>query len=102
MNFFKTHLKLIIGILALGLAAAVFFVSMKANDLEEGDLRSWLAAPAARKNAAAEILTEGKIEDVGLLVACVDNIAKQPESGKMKIRDAASLCAIGIVLRENK
>ena len=101
MNFVKIHLKLIVGILALGLAASVFFMSMKPNDLEEGDLRAWRAAPAARRQTAVEILTGGS-ENLDIMVACIDRVAALHDSGKMKVRDAASLCAAGIALKENK
>ncbi|MCL2017397.1 MAG: hypothetical protein FWG80_01300 [Alphaproteobacteria bacterium] len=100
MNFIKIHLKLIIGILALGMVAAMFFMSMKPSDLEEGDLRAWLSATSARRQAAIEILTGGS-ENIGIMVACIDRMAGLPESGKVKVRDAASLCAVGIALREN-
>jgi hypothetical protein len=101
MNFIKTHIKFIIGILALGLVAVVFFISMKPQDLETGDLRAWMSASNSRREAAVEILT-GSQENIGMMVACIDKMATLPDSGKVKVRDAASLCAVGIALRDNK
>ena len=102
MNFIKSHIKLIIGILALGLAVFVFFMAMKSqNNLEESDLRAWLSASDTRRAAAVEILT-GSSENSDLMVACISKMASLPDALKVKIRDAASLCAVGIALRENK
>jgi len=102
MNFIKTHIKFIIGILALGLVAFVFFVSMRTqNNLEEGELRNWLSASDSRRAAAVEILA-GTSENTDLMVACISKMATLPEASKVKVRDAASLCAVGIALRDNK
>jgi hypothetical protein len=48
-----------------------------------------------------EILT-GSSENLTLMAGCVDRIAALPDSGKMKVRDAAALCATGIALSGNK
>lgn len=102
MNFIKTHIKLFVGILAIAMAVFVFFVSMKSQtNLEEGELRNWLSASDSRRIAAAEILT-GTAENSELMVACISKMATLPEASKVKIRDAASLCAVGIALRETK
>jgi hypothetical protein len=96
----KKYFKLAIGILALFLAGFIFFMSMRPNSLEEGDLRTWRGTAESRRLAAAEILT-GSAENLSLMVACIDRIATLPDSGKMKVRDAAALCATGIALRES-
>jgi len=100
MNFIKVHLKLIIGVLALALVASMFFISMGSNNLEEGELRNWVASTVARRQTAVEILT-GTTDNMELMVACVDRMATLPDSGRVKVRDAASLCAAGVALREN-
>ena len=101
MDFAKQHFKLVIGILALGLAAFMFFMSMKPNDLEEGDLRAWLSAPVARRQVAVEILSGGS-ENIEVMVACIDFIAAKSDSGKFKVREAARLCDAAVALRENQ
>jgi hypothetical protein len=35
------------------------------------------------------------------MVACISKMASMSDSGKVKVRDAASLCSIGIELRGN-
>ncbi|MCL1902202.1 MAG: hypothetical protein FWG18_01065 [Alphaproteobacteria bacterium] len=100
MNFIKTHTKFIIGILALALVVVVFFMSMRPQELESGDLRAWKSASESRRGAAIEILT-GSNENIGIMVACVDKMATLPNSASVKIRDAASLCSVGFALREN-
>jgi hypothetical protein len=101
MQFIKRHVKFIIGILALGLVAAVFFVSMQSGqNLEDGELRNWPAASQARRNAAVRILS-GTEENTEIMVACLDKMATLPDSGTVKIRDAASLCMAGVMLKDN-
>ncbi|MGI5845916.1 MAG: hypothetical protein ACOX7D_01900 [Alphaproteobacteria bacterium] len=101
MKVVKANLKLIVGILALVLAAAIFFIAMKSqSNLEEGNLRAWLSASDSRRAAAIEILT-GTTENLDLMVLCVSKMASMPDSGKLKVRDAASLCSVGIALRKN-
>jgi len=101
MNFIKTHFKLLIGIAALALVAGVFFIIQKPQDLETGDLHAWLAASASRRGAAVEILT-GSTNNVDVTVACINKMATLPSSGKVKVKDAAALCAVGIALQDNK
>ena len=100
MRFVKDNFKLLIGVLALMLVGFVFFMTMRPGDLEEGDLRAWLSAPVSRRGAAVEILT-GSQEHSEIMVLCIDTIAGMPDSGKMRVRDAAALCAAGIALRDN-
>ena len=38
---------------------------------------------------------------LNLLVACVDKMARLPDSSEMAIRDAVSLCHTGIQLKDN-
>jgi hypothetical protein len=100
MNFIKSHAKLAVGILALGLAAFIFFASMKLqSNLEDGTLRNWLSASDSRRAAAVEMLL-GTTENSELMTACVSKMAAMPDAGNIKVRDAASLCAVGIALRE--
>lgn len=101
MKFVKSNLKLVVGVLALGLAVSVFFIAMKAqSNLEEGNLRAWLSASDTRRAAAVEILS-GTTENSDLMIACVSKMASMPDSGQVKIRDAVSLCSIGIALRDD-
>jgi len=96
----KKYFKLTVGILTLALAGFIFFMSMRPSSLEESDLRVWRASSESRRLAAVEILT-GSGDNLDIMAACVDRIAALPDSGKMKVRDAAALCAAGIALREN-
>lgn len=101
MKIIKSNLKLIVGILALVLAAAIFFIAMKAqSNLEEGNLRAWLSASDSRRIAAVEILNGSK-ENSDLMVSCITKMASMSDSGKVKVRDAASLCSVGIALRSD-
>ena len=96
----KKHIKFVIGIAVLILVALTFFMSMRKNDLENGTLRNWISASEARRIAAVKILT-GSEDDTELMTACLDKMSALPDSGKMKIKDAASLCLTGIKLKEN-
>jgi hypothetical protein len=101
MKFIKSHLKLAIGILALGLAVALFFIAMRAqSNLEEGTLQKWLSASDSRRIAAVQILS-GSDENTDLLVSCISRMASMPDAVNVKVRDAASLCAVGIGLRRD-
>ena len=100
MGFMKKYLKIFIGIMALLLCGCVFFFVSRASDLENGNMRNWVAAAMDRRVAAVQILT-GTDEHSELMVACMDKIATLPDSGEMAVRDAASLCYTGIQLREN-
>ena len=88
--------------MTLLLVTFIFFMTMRPVALEDnGDLRSWVAQTDARRMAAVEILT-GTTDNLELMVACIDTIAALPDSGAMKVRDAAALCAAGIALNENR
>ena len=100
MSFIKNHLKFIVGIAVLILAASVFFVLMKSKNLEDGELRAWRAASESRRAAAVKILTGGE-EHNEIMVACIDRIAEMPDSAKVKIKDAAALCYTGVMLKDN-
>lgn len=101
MKFVKSNLKLVVGILALALAVSVFFIAMKAqSNLEEGNLRAWLSASDTRRAAAVEILS-GTSDNSDLMIGCVSKMASMPDSGQVKVRDAVSLCSIGIALRDD-
>ncbi|MCL1786081.1 MAG: hypothetical protein FWG39_02945 [Alphaproteobacteria bacterium] len=100
MSAMGKYFKLAVGILTVTLVGFIFFMSMRPTALEEGDLRSWRGTGESRRVAAVEILT-GSAENLGLMVACIDRVAALPDSYKMKVRDAAALCAAGIALREN-
>lgn len=102
MRLIKSNIKLLIGILALALAVSVFFIAMKSqSNLEEKTLNSWLSASDTRRMAAVEILT-GTSENSELMISCISKMASMPDTGKVKVRDAASLCAAGIALRNNE
>ncbi len=102
MKFMKSNLKLVVGILALALSVAIFFIAMKAqNNLEQGDLNRWLSASDTRRTAAVKILS-GTSENSDLVVSCISKMASMPDTGKVKVRDAASLCVVGIALRNNE
>lgn len=100
MNFIKKYLKLFIGIGVLILVLVTFFFAKRSSVLETASLKDWRAASLDRRMAAAQIMT-GADKHIDLLVACVDKMATLPESGEMAVRDAASLCQTGIILKEN-
>lgn len=100
MKFFKTFLKILIGIAALVLVFMVFVMTQRTENLETATLKKWPAASLERRIAAAKILV-GSDENAELIVQCIDKIAAMPDSGEMEIRDAASLCYTGIQLKEH-
>lgn len=100
MKFIKKYLKFIIGIAVLLFVVIVFFFTMQTGDLENSNLRKWRAADLSRRMAAAQILSASD-ENLELLVQCVDKIATLPQSGDMMVRDALTLCNMGIVMNEN-
>ncbi|MDL2295392.1 hypothetical protein LJC18_01085 [Lachnospiraceae bacterium OttesenSCG-928-E19] len=100
MKTLKKHLKLIIGIAAIILFGVVFFVASRSSDLENGTLKNWRAASNDRRIAAVKILTASDA-DTELMVGCINKIATLPDSAEMGVKDAASLCYMGIQLKEN-
>jgi hypothetical protein len=96
----KKCLKLLIGIAVIILFAVVFFFLSRSSDLENGNLRHWLTASIERRVAAVKILT-GTDEHVEMMVLCLDKIAALPDSADMAVKDAASLCFVGIQLKDN-
>lgn len=98
MNKLKKYLKLIIGIAVLILVLAVFFLRQKSSDLENGNLAAWARASDSRRLAAAEMMTGGEHSE--LVAGCLDKMARLSGSEKMKIRDAASLCLTGIMMKD--
>jgi hypothetical protein len=100
MDFIKKYLKLFIGVGVLILVLVVFFFAKRSNVLETGTLKDWRAASLDRRISAAQIMV-GADKNSDLLVACIDKMATLPESGEMAVRDAASLCQTGIILKEN-
>lgn len=101
MNFLKKYLKFIIGIAVLIMALVVFACTMKTTDsLETGTLKDWQKAPIERRNAAMRIIVASD-ENIDILVACVDKIAKMPDATDKTVRDAATLCNTGIQLKAN-
>ncbi len=101
MHVLKNHFKLVVGIAVILLTVMAFFIFMKHGDLENAELRSWISASESRKIATVKILSGGE-EDVDVIVQCISKMAAMPDAGRMKIRDAASLCAVGIALNKNK
>ena len=100
MKFVKKYLKIFIGVAVLILAIVVFFFAMRTSNLENASLRKWRAADLNRRMAAAQILSASD-DNLELLVKCVDKIATLPESGDMMVRDAVTLCNMGIIMNEN-
>ncbi len=100
MKFVKKYLKIFIGVAVLILAIVVFFFAMRTSNLENASLRKWRAADLNRRMAAAQILSASDA-NLDLLVKCVDKIAALPESGDMMVRDAVTLCNMGIIMNEN-
>ena len=101
MKFIKRNFIFVVGLAVLVLTAFIFFSGMKAqSNLEDGELRAWKSASEARRVAAVKILT-GSEENNDIMVACLDKMAILPDSGTVKIRDAASLCLTGIMLKDN-
>lgn len=96
----KRYFKLLIGVAAIILFAVVFFFLNKSSELETGNLKHWRAASIERRVSAVKILT-GTDEHTDLMVQCLDKIATLPESADMPIKDAASLCFMGIQLKDN-
>ncbi|MDR0726551.1 MAG: hypothetical protein LBF37_00640 [Rickettsiales bacterium] len=96
----KKYIKLMIGVAAIIVFAVVFFFINKSADLETGNLKHWKTASIERRGAAVKILT-GTDEHTDLMVQCLDKIASLPESADMPIKDAASLCFMGIQLKDN-
>jgi hypothetical protein len=96
----KKYIKLFIGIAAIILFAVVFFFLNKAADLESGGMKHWKTASVERRAAAVSILT-GTDENSELMVRCLDKIATLPDSADMSVRDAASLCMMGVRLKDN-
>lgn len=96
----KKYIKFIIGAAVLVLVGVAFFLIMRSSDLESGTMRNWRAASAARRETTVKILTGGE-EHTELMMQCMDKIATLPDSFEMPIKDAASLCFMGIQLKEN-
>ncbi|MCL2749364.1 MAG: hypothetical protein FWE50_04810 [Alphaproteobacteria bacterium] len=101
MNFIKAHTKLVVGIAALLLVAVIFAFSMKSTNLENGELRDWASSSNDRRTAAVKILT-GSDENSEIMVACINRMTTLPDASNMKVKYAASLCAVGVALREDK
>ncbi len=100
MQIAKKYFKLFIGIAAiLVIAVGVFFV-MQSGNLESGNMNNWVGASIERRAAAVKILT-GSEDHTDLMVACMDKIATLPDAAVMPVKDAASLCYVGIQLRDN-
>lgn len=100
MDAFKKHLKLTIGIAVLLFVAIVFFFYHKASNLENDTMRHWTNASIERRSAAVKILT-GTDDNTELMVQCLDKISTLPNSSDMTVRDATSLCFMGVQLKDN-
>lgn len=100
MDAFKKHLKLVIGIAVLILVSVGFFFYHKSSNLENDSMRHWTSASVERRSAAVKILT-GTEDNNGLMVKCLDKVSSLPNSADMTVRDAASLCFMGIQLKDN-
>ncbi|MDR2413233.1 MAG: hypothetical protein LBD50_03420 [Rickettsiales bacterium] len=100
MNAVKKPFKLFVGISALILAAVVFLFLNKSADLENGNMKHWAASSIDRRTAAVKILT-GSEEHTELMTLCLNKISSLPDSADMPVKDAASLCFMGIQLKDN-
>ena len=93
-------LKIAIGVAVIIMVFVMFVFTQKSTELENGYMRHWAGETAERRETAVRILT-GVDENIELMMACMDSIAALPDSGEMPIRDAASLCNLGIQLRDS-
>jgi hypothetical protein len=101
MAFVRKNVLFIVGIAVLLLVGITFFATMKAEgSLEDGSLSKWRGAAESRRIAAVKILT-GSEQNNEIMVACLDKMALLPESGTLKIKDAAALCLTGVLLKDN-
>jgi hypothetical protein len=100
MKTIKNYCKLCIGAAVLILAAVLFFMLNRSANLENGNMKNWLAAGTDARIATAKILS-GTDENNDLVVSCMNKISELPDSGDMAVTDAASLCVMGIQLRDN-
>lgn len=101
MQFIKKYLKFIIGIAVIIVAAAVFFRTQQGTEsLENATLKQWAAATTERRLAAAQILVASD-NNLEIIVACVDKMAKLPDASDMAVSDAVRLCHTGLLLKDN-
>ena len=101
MNFFKKNFKLVIGGAVLVLVGCIFFFAQcKSTSLENGDLQKWTESAIESKISTVQLLIGGK-ENADLIVSCVDKMSSFNDSGEFAVRDAVTLCNMGIKLREN-
>ncbi len=78
-----------VGLGVLLMAIFVFFtLPRKDAALESAYLKDWRSATVERR-----------INNLELLVACVDKMATLPDSADMPVRDAMELCFVGIQLK---
>jgi len=96
----KKYLKFIIGLAVLILVACVFFFVLRSKDLESGNLRDWASASDAQRGAAVKILT-GSDANNEVMIACLNKMSSMTDAAQMKIKDAASLCFIGVKLKDH-
>lgn len=101
MNFVKKYFKILIGGGALLVALAVFVSFTGTKDLANGTLKDWPRSALEDRKSTMQMLV-GTDNNTELLVQCVDKMATLPESGEMAIADAARLCNLGILLKENQ
>ena len=101
MNFAKKSLKFAVGVSTLIISLFVFVAcSQRTESLERATLKAWSTASAERRAAAVRLLTRSE-ENTDILTQCVDKIASLPDSGDVMVRDAVSLCLMGIKVKEN-
>lgn len=101
MNFIKKYFKILIGAGVLLIALGVFISFTGSKDLANGTLKDWPKAALEDRKTTMQMMV-GSEENTELLVQCVDKMATLPESGEMAITDAARLCNLGILLKENQ
>lgn len=101
MNFIKKYFKILIGAGVLLIALAVFVSFTGSKDLANGTLKDWPRAALEDRMTTMQMLV-GTDDNTELLVQCVDKMATLPESAEMAIADAARLCNLGVLLKENQ
>ena len=96
----KSLLKFALGIAVLLVVIFVFFHSQNAKNLEQDNLKHWLASSNDQRVAAVKVAVAGD-GDIDLIVACVNKIASLPDSGEMDVTTAIVLCHTGNTVKEN-
>ena len=96
----KRFIKISVASGVLILAIVLGFFVENTQTFENANMNKWLKiSETQRINTVNRVVKNPGNQD--LLLACVDKIAKLPDSNEMMIREAISLCYNGIKLNEN-